>query len=192
MATLKHYFSYEFRLRCGIQRVTLEGERSDWRTSSGGWRLKEYGIETIAWYHLLRPVISRFVAAFDAPDSPENVDFWQKVVHEGGGSGTSYYSGWINAFNVFSSKDAWLGHKLESMPLTTAAESLSAERFWATCADLSPDGTELVLDGTPFHRVDRSDVSQEEAARAYIQLWICTGRGASGPMTLSMACAFAS
>ncbi|KAJ6575583.1 hypothetical protein DFH09DRAFT_1260851 [Mycena vulgaris] len=155
MATLKQYFSYEFRLRCGIPRVTLQGEKSDWENILGRLeKLKEYGIETIAWYHLLRPVISRFVAAFDAPESQDNVDFWQKVAHEGGGSGTNYYSGWIDAFNVFSSKGTWLGHTLQS---------LSTERFWATYAkesDKQTDRSDLVLDGTPFHRVDRNDVPQ--------------------------------
>jgi hypothetical protein len=115
MATLKEYFSYGFcSVRCGIPRVTLEGEQSDWINILGRLeKLKEYGVETIAWYHLLRPVIARFVAAFDAPDSEDNLDFWQKVAHyHPGGSGPSYYSGWINAFNVFSDKGHWLGHQL--------------------------------------------------------------------------------
>ncbi|KAJ7271246.1 hypothetical protein C8J57DRAFT_1435446 [Mycena rebaudengoi] len=51
MATLKEYFSYEFSgITCGIPRVTLEGERSDWENILG-WleKLKEYGIETVAY-----------------------------------------------------------------------------------------------------------------------------------------------
>lgn len=78
MATLKQYFEYVFMLDgCGIPRVTLEGERSDWVDILGRLeKLKEYGIETIAWYYLLRPVIARFVAALDDPTSAENMDFW--------------------------------------------------------------------------------------------------------------------
>jgi coproporphyrinogen III oxidase-like Fe-S oxidoreductase len=78
-------------------------------------KLKEYGIETIAWYHLLRPVISRFVATFDEPESPENLDFWRKIAHHTAGSGFEYYSGWINAFSVFSDKGAWLGNPLKTV-----------------------------------------------------------------------------
>ncbi|KAJ7612063.1 hypothetical protein FB45DRAFT_1117742 [Roridomyces roridus] len=76
------YFRVGFGLPwCGIPRVTLEGEKSDWvNILERLEKLKEYGVETIAWYHLLRPVISRFVAAFDKPTSQENTDFWQKIV----------------------------------------------------------------------------------------------------------------
>jgi hypothetical protein len=116
MATLKEYFGYKVGgLACGIPRVTLAGEKSDWVNILGRLeKLKEYGIEAIAWYHLLHPVVARFVAAFDNPASQENVDFWQKVAHqEGGGSMLRFYSGWINAFNAFSQKGAWLGHRLD-------------------------------------------------------------------------------
>jgi hypothetical protein len=37
-------------------------------------------------------VIARFVAAFDKPTSPANVDFWQRVAfYEPGGSGRGDY-----------------------------------------------------------------------------------------------------
>ncbi|KAJ6467566.1 hypothetical protein C8R47DRAFT_949181, partial [Mycena vitilis] len=82
MASVKKYYRRMFGLTgCGIPRVTLEGEKSDWEDILGRLeKLKEYGVEAIAWYHLLRPVIARFVVAFDAPDSKANVDFWSKVV----------------------------------------------------------------------------------------------------------------
>ncbi|KAF8188137.1 hypothetical protein K438DRAFT_1833860 [Mycena galopus ATCC 62051] len=161
MATLKEYFSYGFRCTlCGIPRVTLQGERSDWvNILQRLEKLKEYGIETIAWYHLLRPVISRFVAAFDEPTSAENVDFWNKVVHlESQGSGPSYYSGWINAFNAFSKEGAWIGHQLDKTKTAhEAPETLSAEEFWSTYAKYYVKRA-LVLDGTPYHRLDTNKV----------------------------------
>ncbi|KAJ7762050.1 hypothetical protein DFH07DRAFT_903245 [Mycena maculata] len=166
MATLKHYFEYKILAGgCGIPRVTLEGERSDWVNILGRLeKLKEYGIETTAWYHLLRPVITRFVAAFDAPTSPANVDFWQCVAHyEPGGSGRGdYYTGWLTAFTVFNKEGQWLGHRLD----TTAApgtdpETLTAAQFWATYS--TPDQRRglvyddephhLVFDDTPYHRL---------------------------------------
>ncbi|KAJ7886304.1 hypothetical protein B0H13DRAFT_1628012 [Mycena leptocephala] len=156
MATLKAYFSYEIQLCCGIPRVTLKGDKSDWvEILRRLEKLKEYGLETTAWYHLLRPVISRFVAAFDAPESQDNVDFWQRVAHfHGGGSGPTYVSGWINAFNVFGAEGAWLGNRLNKGVDSMEAESLTAKEFWATYA--SHASKDLVLDGTPFHWLDSS------------------------------------
>jgi hypothetical protein len=99
---------------CGIPRVTLEGEKEDWENILTRLeKLKEYGDETTAWYHLLVPVISRFVGAFDSPDAEENIEFWQKVAHyQGGGSGPTWIAGWINAFCVFDEKGKWVGHRI--------------------------------------------------------------------------------
>ncbi|KAJ7214617.1 hypothetical protein C8J57DRAFT_1440617 [Mycena rebaudengoi] len=159
MATLKAYFSYEFYLTCGIPRVILDGEKSDWVNILGRLeKLKEYGVEAIAWYHLLHPVISRFVAAFDAPASRENVNFWQRVAHyDTQDSGPSYYSGWISAFAVFSPTGEWLGNWLDKdVKSAEAVGSLSAEKFWVIYAPYA--AKDLVLDGTPYHRVDSINV----------------------------------
>ncbi|KAJ7157179.1 hypothetical protein C8R46DRAFT_959068 [Mycena filopes] len=160
MATLNEYFAPSFHaLRCGIPRVTLEGEKSDWLDIlSRLEKLKEYGIETTAWYHLLHPIITRFVAAFDAPTSKENVDFWERVAHfKRGGSGPSYYSGWINAFNVFSKDGKWLGHTLDMTKTSTEApETLDAKSFWAAYARGA--SMDLVFDDTPYHRLDSKKV----------------------------------
>ncbi|KAJ6450370.1 hypothetical protein C8R45DRAFT_1043463 [Mycena sanguinolenta] len=160
MATLKQYFAYTFECtRCGIPRVTLEGEKADWENILGRLeKLKEYGIETTAWYHLLRPVISRFVAAFDDPDSASNADFWNRVVHlQSLGSGPDYYTGWINAFNAFGEKGNWLGCKLKTEPVDgKAPENLLAKEFWSTYADRTwwkyAQGN--LIEGTPYHRLD--------------------------------------
>ncbi|KAJ7214948.1 hypothetical protein GGX14DRAFT_696552 [Mycena pura] len=171
MATVKQYFSYRCLTGCGIPRVTLEGERADWVDILGRLeKLKEYGVETIAWYHLLRPVISRFVAAFDDPRSKKNIDFWSKVAHHEGGSGVQYYSGWINAFNVFSRKGEWLGRPLNTELVSRKApETMAAPAFWAAYAkkELKGGGSrtsrkgpkfELMLEGTSYHHLDTSKV----------------------------------
>ncbi|KAJ7244575.1 hypothetical protein C8J57DRAFT_1438433 [Mycena rebaudengoi] len=159
MATLKAYFSYEFYLTCAIPHVTLEGEKFDSVNILGRLeKLKEYGVEAIAWYHLLHPVISRFVAAFDVPASRENINFWQWVAHHHTqDSGPSYYSGWISAFAVFSPTGEWLGNWLDKdVKSAEAMGSLSAEKFWVTYAPYA--AKDLVLDGTPYHRVDSINV----------------------------------
>ncbi|KAF7342429.1 hypothetical protein MVEN_01832100 [Mycena venus] len=131
MATLKEYFTLE--------------------------KLKEYGIETIAWYYLLHPVISAFTNAFDAPESEENVDFWQTVARYPrlNMSGGSPYSGWINAFTVFSKKGAWLGHRLDkTMAPEVPPEELTAEQFWATYSKLDAQS----LHQTPYHHMRHEDI----------------------------------
>ncbi|KAJ6527115.1 hypothetical protein B0H19DRAFT_1041947 [Mycena capillaripes] len=172
MATLKAYFSYGMRSCCGIPRVTLEGEKTDWVDILGRLeKLKEYGIETTAWYHLLRPVITRFVAAFDAPSSSENVEFWGRIAHHHTEmSGQDEYSGWITAFTVFDVDGKWIGKRLD---LTAAAEEpaelMTAQQFWETYSVASQPRVQssrrmkssqhdLVLDETSYHRIDRKKI----------------------------------
>lgn len=114
MATFKAYFNYSFALRCGIPQVKLEGTKADWENLRGRIeKLKTYGVECVAWYHLLAPVLDRFVGAFDDPNGEENINFWQRVAHKQSmGSGPTRLSGWITAFCVFGSKGKWLGHDL--------------------------------------------------------------------------------
>ncbi|KAJ7097155.1 hypothetical protein B0H15DRAFT_928532 [Mycena belliarum] len=162
MATLKKYFDYKILLMgCGIPRVTLDGERADWvEILTRLEKLREYGLETIAWYHLLRPVIARFVAAFDAPTSAANVDFWQRVAHyTPGGSGRGdYYTGWITAFTVFDKEGQWLGSALneDAVPGADPA-SLTAAQFHAIYSR-DPAEEHLVLDDAPFHRISGAGV----------------------------------
>jgi hypothetical protein len=115
MATLKAYFKYSMMLMCGLPRVTLLGTLDDWtRILHRVDKLVLYGPETTAWRNLLRPVLARFVKAFEPgyADSAENLDFWQRVAHrESGGSGPTYLSGWITAFCAFGDSGQWLGSK---------------------------------------------------------------------------------
>ncbi|KAF8209136.1 hypothetical protein K438DRAFT_1573226 [Mycena galopus ATCC 62051] len=164
MATLRKYFDFTIRLMgCGIPRVTLEGEKADWVNILGRLeKLKEYGLETTAWYHLLRPVITRFVGAFDDPTNPANVEFWQRVAHyTPGGSGRGDdYTGWITAFTVFNKEGRWMGNPLNAVRALSETEpdpSLTAAQFWAKYGGKYIQ-KDLVLDGAPFHRLHRGAI----------------------------------
>lgn len=115
IGVVQKYFDYEIYLRCGLPFVTLLGERADWAlilTRLG--KLTSFGAETSQFATLLKPVVSRFVKTFDAPASPETIDFWQRIAHRsGGGSGPIYYSGWITAF-CFWDKDGKCMYELPS------------------------------------------------------------------------------
>jgi len=79
MGMMKEYLSYTFSLKCGISRVTLEGEKRNCEDILHRLkRLKEYGVQAIAWYHI-RPILSHFVSASDDSPSLKNLDFWSRV-----------------------------------------------------------------------------------------------------------------
>jgi hypothetical protein len=121
MATLAAYFAYTFRMLCGIPSVTLLGEKQDWeKLLKKIDKLLGYGHPTTKWHELLKPILSRFVAAFDAPDSQANLDFWANIASvemngSGGGDG-GLLSGWITAFCFFGldNKSQYHRHQLYS------------------------------------------------------------------------------
>ncbi|KAF9542659.1 hypothetical protein CPC08DRAFT_650114 [Agrocybe pediades] len=140
MSTLKAYFNYTSQLICGIPSVTLEGDRSDWvKVLERIDKLETFGEEPAAWANLLRPILRRFVGAFDGkPDT----SFWKKVCHYSEmGSGTRILSGWITAFCVWTNWGRWQGPKLSS-------DLRSPE----------PGGLQLRLDGVDYGYVDSNSV----------------------------------
>jgi hypothetical protein len=143
MATLKTYFSYRISLSCGIPSVTLEGEKEDWEKLLARLdKLDEFGAEPTAWAGLLRPILKRFVMAFDGePD----IDFWGRVCHvHRGGSGPSCLSGWLTAFCVWDSKGKWLGPSLNEPALTS----------WTMHGTI----TALVLDGAVYSIIETDKI----------------------------------
>lgn len=122
---LSSYFSYGFTLMCGIPSVTLEGEKSDWEKILLRLdKLGSFGTEPTVWANLLKPILKRFVSAFDGePD----IDFWGKVCHHvRGGSGPGSISGWITAFCVWNSEGKWRGPDLSGAFATSNDRSYRA------------------------------------------------------------------
>ncbi|CAA7263991.1 unnamed protein product [Cyclocybe aegerita] len=80
MATLKAYFDYVFFLDCGIPSITLEGEKEDWENILRRLdKLDEFGQEPTAWARMLRPILKRFVDAFDG--GKRDAEFWGRICH---------------------------------------------------------------------------------------------------------------
>lgn len=110
MGTMKHYFSYEVHIMCGLPTVTLEGTLEDWEDiyrrveALDKWSIPSKdnprGQPLIAeWREALLPVIQKFIDAFKGTVDKE---FWNQICnHVSGGSGPSYISGWINVFVYF-------------------------------------------------------------------------------------------
>ena len=131
---------------CGIPSVTLEGEKSDWeRLLARLDKLDSFGEEPKAWAALLRPILNRFVRAFDGkPD----IDFWSRVCHYSSqGSGPTYLSGWITAFCVWSSEGKWQGSPISKPP-----------KIISLFGDETETVPVLVLDEISYPIIDSDDV----------------------------------
>ena len=70
-------------------------------------KLEDFGEPTKLWTQMLRPVISKFIAAFDG--EVDN-DFWGHVASPiNMGSGSPTLGGWITAFCAFDEKGGFNG-----------------------------------------------------------------------------------
>ena len=136
MGVTQKYFDFRCVIMCGLPSVTLLGEKTDWELIHRRLdKLETFGVETTRFCHLLRPVLSRFVKSFDEPASEDTLSFWQRIAdYKCGGSGPSYYSGWITAF-CFWNED---GESLYAIP--------------------SRGGETLRLDDVAYHRIDTEKV----------------------------------
>ena len=119
---------------CGLPSITLEGTKSDWEDIlTRVEKLQSFGAEPAQWASLLRPIISRFISAFDGE---RDLDFWQRICHRhSAGSGSDTYSGWITAFCVWSEAGRWRGGN--GKPYSTQ---------------------DLVLDGVAYPEIDVDNV----------------------------------
>ena len=89
MASMKTYFDYTMYTLCGIPTVTLDGNKQDWMEIQQRLsKLNEFGDSTKVWASMMKPVISKFIAAFDGEVDDE---FWGHIaspVDMGSGSPT--------------------------------------------------------------------------------------------------------
>lgn len=91
--------------------VTLLGTKEDWQKLLARIdKLKSFGKEPAEWGKLLRPILSKFVDAFEGNHYPR---FWAKICHlKAFGSGSTELSGWITNFCVWNSEGKWIGPQL--------------------------------------------------------------------------------
>lgn len=151
MGVVQKYFSYKCCIMCGLPSVTLLGEKDDWEIILKRLdKLQTFGTEPTQFCALLRPVISRFVKSFDDPTSKEVIDFWQRIAHvDAGGSGPTYYSGWITAFCFWDKNGKPLLRSLEARRKERENGSWETSRY-----------PKLTLDGAVYHQLDSMDVPE--------------------------------
>jgi|SRR3989344_2254215 len=113
MAAMKKFFGYKMCLCCGLPAVTMLGNLDDWQNLySRAERLLEFDCESNymhKWSLMLLPVLQKFI---DSVAGKPDLKWWNQIAnHVGGGSGPSYYSGWITVFSVFNNNGEWAGDK---------------------------------------------------------------------------------
>lgn len=109
MGLTQAYFKFEGGVVCGLPSVTLLGDKSDWEALLAKLdHLSTFGEEPETYAARLRPILTRFVSTFDAPDSPDTIRFWNDIVTARQGTVCGqppyYISGWITGFHYWDDK----------------------------------------------------------------------------------------
>ncbi|MGE3818136.1 MAG: DUF4419 domain-containing protein [Isosphaeraceae bacterium] len=94
LETMRSYFKFRMKTRCGIPEIRLEGTPGDWRALAD--RVEAFAeFELDRWVEALRPILRQFERA-----SRGDVDrpFWQSLHKLHDESGGPYVTGWITAF----------------------------------------------------------------------------------------------
>jgi hypothetical protein len=90
----------------GIPSITLLGTKTDWKNLLGKLdSLEQLGKEPKLYSHMLRPILSRFVATFDKPNDLSIRLFWSDIVtatpRQKLCRTTDLITGWINVFHYW-------------------------------------------------------------------------------------------
>ena len=142
MSSMKEYYNFTAISMCGIPSVTLDGTKKDWSDIQKRLdKLDEFGEDTQLWASLLRPVISKFIAAFDGEVDDQ---FWGHIASPiYGGSGSPTLGGWLTAFCAFTDKGKFIGR----------AQSAEVVRW-----GVSYEKQTYSLDGVTYPIIDQSDI----------------------------------
>ena len=167
MGSMQKYFDFKCCIMCGLPSVTLLGEKRDWELILGRLeKLRSVGEEPALFERLLKPVLQRFVRSFDEPVGKEVLEFWGQIAHHiSGGSGPSYYSGWITAFCFWDEKGKSMYRKppqmmsldYDSDPDLDGPRPAGIGRRTAG-GNAWNEQKYLTLDGVDYHWVDSDEV----------------------------------
>ncbi|KAI0664435.1 hypothetical protein C8Q70DRAFT_947956 [Cubamyces menziesii] len=124
--TCNHFASVD--MRRGIPNITLDGSKDDWQKILQRLdRLYELGDEPSVWATMLRPILRRFVSAFDGE---VDVHFWEHLVYlPFDPFEMLVVNGWITAFCVWNFFGKWQGGPLpEKVPRPPSRLKVDAKR----------------------------------------------------------------
>lgn len=162
MGVIQKYVIPKIYFLCGIPSVTLLGERTDWEDILGRLEmLKTFGDESTQWYHLLKPVLSRFVTTFDTPEIPEVSDFWARMLDRQEGSNVDEISGWLTAFCLWDEDGRLLYKPAPALSPAEQADRLEPFIFWV---NKRPTVQDLCLDGQTYGCFDMKNIPRGYAS----------------------------
>lgn len=120
MGAMKNYFTYKFRLKCGIPKVELLGTEEDYvkllRIVDTLLKFDNDEKWMTSWHAMMRPIFEKLLQIKKGQDDGQ--DFFSCVCsYQRGGSGPSYLSGWITTFCCFDKDGEWQVKKLEDCDL---------------------------------------------------------------------------
>ena len=171
MGAMQKFFDYKCCIMCGLPSVTLLGVKGDWELILRRLeKLNTFGEEPAQFCKLLKPVVERFVKSFDEPKSDDVVSFWQRIAHfKAGGSGPSYYSGWITAFCFWNEKGKSMfknpPKKYDMMVYENKSDlgyvqedNFRQQKNGDASNDAWTESKRLSLDGVNYHWIESDDV----------------------------------
>ena len=126
LSRCNHFSSVD--MRRGIPNITLDGSKDDWQKILQRLdRLYELGDEPSVWATMLRPILRRFVSAFDGE---VDVHFWEHLVYlPFDPFEMLVVNGWITAFCVWNFFGKWQGGSLpEKIPRPPSRLKVDAKR----------------------------------------------------------------
>ncbi len=97
MSVVSPYYRFEWESLCGIPRIRLEGQASDWRLLATRVRaLGEWFDGLESWFQALGPVLDEIAAT--AAGGTVDTEFWRSLYKWQSMSGGEFVSGWITVF----------------------------------------------------------------------------------------------
>ena len=133
--------------------------------------MSSWGEEPALFERLLKPVVQRFVRSCDEPEGEEVVTFWGQIAHHvSGGSGPSYYSGWITAFCLWDHEGKCMFRKSPKMTwpkVVSLNHDSDPDSEGVRLLGMGPrtaggstweEGKHLTLDGVDYHWVESHEV----------------------------------
>lgn len=105
MNMMQSYFGYQMSTRCGIKRITLQGNESDWLNLYN--RVEK--LRTMPYADGIEPNLDLMLASLskilNCFKGEIDKDFWNQIIAHDHGSGYDYVTGWIVDFFIYDIKN---------------------------------------------------------------------------------------
>lgn len=131
MAVSSEYYSYNLTTLCGIPKIVIKGQQSDWINLKKHFNMIAKELDMPWWAEQVNPILDEFVNAFN---KKFNMEFWRgiyKYVDARGSGAVPGINGWINRFFPYldKPKSSFLGMERSLERRSSWTEPLKFEEF---------------------------------------------------------------